>query len=444
MAGTKPILPTVRGYAFSEGATRGFVLFLPSGYWEQGRWIRVDRAGFEGYGEEGSEPGRYHPPMFENRVVVTSDRVHWRAVRTENVKKYLPASVEQGSITSSGLIYPKLPADRLMVEWALRIVEWPDDVYSIDAVKEVSARTLRYGHATLDQDEGNGVTYNGFETIAKRSAHTLDALHATIVKAALECHRIWGWRPRGLDVSFHKTSKAMGLAFAPGHEPMRHRISLHLRMLETYDLHTIWRVLVHEFCHHYREEKWPRRGHITAARFHDQRFCEALRAVDSGASDAETCRWFINVEDPALAVAKKERIAARGTPPVWSVDAGYLLVYRLKSGKLRMQWKPRGLEFNWTKYVRAVGRQEIGDILTHFGPVDWARVEVKNKVGYLDVVKSSEPCSRGAGSIARYRERPVTTLSDLVDSLDRNHPKHFAPVVEFMVEMRAKHAQATG
>jgi len=421
-------MPDVRGYAFAEGPSRGFVLALGSGYWDRGEWIRVPLHVTLGAS----------PPAFADHIVVTSDRVHWRAVRVEDweLREYLPASVRPAVGAARGMSWlnPTLTADRLMIAWAIKVTEKPTTLYSIDAVKEVAARTMHYGQPLLDQDESNGVTYNGFETIAKRSAHTLEALHKTIVGAALDCHRAWGWRPRSLDVGFHQTSRAMGLAYAPGNDPTTHKISLHVRMLETYDLHTVWRVLVHEFCHHYREEKWSRRGRkLTAAQSHDQLFCNALRQIDTAASDAQTCRWFINVEDPALAAARKERVIARATrapravprtnPPVWSPDAGYLTLYTLKSRKFRIEWKPRP-GFHWTKYVKSISARDLGALVAHFGPGDWDRVEVQ-----------TAPRLGGSPWGA------IQTLSGLVAQAHAFMPVAYKPIVQFMADAKVKHAQ---
>jgi hypothetical protein len=421
-------MPSVQGYAFAEGPSRGFVLALGNGYWDRGEWIRV--------------PVGNANATYADHIVVTSDRVHWRAIRIEEweLRDHVSASARQrggGPAAPWPWLNPTLTADRLMIAWAIKVTEKPTELYSMDAVKEVAARTMHYGHPVLDQDESNGVTYNGFETIAKRSAHTLEALHKTIVGAALDCHRAWGWRPRSLDVGFHQTSRAMGLAYAPGYDPATHKISLHVRMLETYDLHTIWRVLVHEFCHHYREEKWPRRGRkLTAAQSHDQLFCNALRQIDTAASDAETCRWFINVEDPALKAAKEERLAAlparaqraspRNNPPVWSANAGYLSLFTLKSRKFRIEWVPRD-GFHWSKYVKSISARDLGEIVTHFGPADWDRVEVQT---------SPRLGTSGWGA--------VRTLSGLVAQTHKYMPNAYKQIVEFMAEMRAKHAQATG
>lgn len=177
------------------------------------------------------------------------------------------------------------------------------------------------------------IRYDGWAPLAKRSAHTLDALHRSVDDAVRKARAAWGWAAEGLVVSFHSGRRALGLAYAPGAKDRR--ISLNEVLLEKYNLDSIHRTVLHELCHHAREELHPRvrlrrgRGKIAQLDAHDAKFCEMLGQVDPAvAGNQQQCQFFTEEEDVSAAAASA---AAKGV--AYTAASGSLEIAMRRKGK---------------------------------------------------------------------------------------------------------------
>jgi hypothetical protein len=313
--------------------------------------------------EGGAPPGRYW-------LSAASDGVRWSATLREGPHNS-PGPGKLARYTSAR----HLPVDvSLLFAWARETVQRPQEMYTADAAAVLGLQAVAVRDPAVPLDL---VTYRGFEKARKRSAHTLAQLHGQVVRALAAARQAWGWGPRALEVSFHETGRAYGLAYAPGSEASKAlcRVSLSHKLLRDYDLASAWRVLVHELCHHYREEAWPR-TRATKSTSHDERFCEALAKVDPVVgSDPQACRFFTDEEAPGVVAKKRERKAKREANITWAPNAGTLWLHRLQSGKLRIEWAPApGL--SW-KYMQPVGDDSLLELAQRFAPADWPLVRVR-------------------------------------------------------------------
>jgi predicted SprT family Zn-dependent metalloprotease len=181
----------------------------------------------------------------------------------------------------------------------------------------------------------NGVTYEGY-TNRVLKVHSFDVLSRLVDQAQKLCADSWGWKAQDMRVMLHGSGNAMGMAYSPGKGI--HRISLHSKLLKEYDEMSIFRVILHELCHHYRNERFP-----LSLRSHDEVFCRELAKVDPVvAQDTEKCTFFKDEEWEGSVVvqAKKEKAAALSKPSTYDPAQGFLQVRVLKSGQLRLDWLP--------------------------------------------------------------------------------------------------------
>lgn len=120
--------------------------------------------------------------------------------------------------------------------------------------------------------------------------HSLEEVHAAVSAVIQSCWKNWQWEPVGLRIQTHSSRSTMGMAFDPGSG--NHLISLSKTLLKEYDIAGVARVVAHELCHHFREEKWPRLPLIKkAVGYHDKHFCRALSQIDP-LIDENNCTYF--------------------------------------------------------------------------------------------------------------------------------------------------------
>jgi predicted SprT family Zn-dependent metalloprotease len=137
----------------------------------------------------------------------------------------------------------------------------------------------------------------------------------------------------GMVVSFHSGRRALGLAYAPGAKDRR--ISLNEVLLEKYNLDSIHRTVLHELCHHAREELHPhtrRHGGSRLAQLdaHDAKFCEMLGQVDPAvAGNQQQCQFFNDEEDVSAVAASA---AAKGV--TYTAASGSLEIAMRRKGRL--------------------------------------------------------------------------------------------------------------
>ena len=267
------------------------------------------------------------------------------------------------------------PEYRLPVEWARRALRTSGRVATTKAAATVATEYLhRSGSDEI-------ISYTGFARLARASKHTLADLHREIDAAVAHCDSVWGWKCSGLEVKFHDAGLALGLAYAPGSGPrsMVRKVSLAAKLVERYDLPSIRRVVIHELCHHYREEAFPRVTSSPWARPHDAKFCELLAVADPVVrDDPRSCEGFYEESDPAVVSATEAaKFATRGAP-VWSPEAGVLVVTQQKTLRFFVSWRPSPAASKaWTPARRPVNDNSVLALLKAFPPEQWRSVRVE-------------------------------------------------------------------
>lgn len=184
----------------------------------------------------------------------------------------------------------------------------------------------------------------------------------------------WGWTPDILWVE-ELTMEPMGLAYSPGSgTKYGRRIALSKRLLENYDNFSLERVILHEICHHYRDEVFEKNkalDEITGG--HDPVFCRELQKVDP-LSTGTACRNF--EADVSITLAK-QAAATKYPKAVWSLDAGVL-----DGTDKGLAWLPKP-PFRW-KVERLPFREEtVLFFLQKFPRAEWHKVKL-TRVFYAD------------------------------------------------------------
>lgn len=181
----------------------------------------------------------------------------------------------------------------------------------------------------------SGVTFEGY-TDRVLKAHSFATMSKLVDDATTLCASAWGWKARKLRVLLHGTSRALGLAYNPGQGV--HRISLNTRLINEYDTMSIFRVVLHELCHHYRNETFP-----LSHNAHDALFCEALGKVDPIVlQDKKQCQFFTDEvwEGSTVVQAKMEKQSALKQADNYDPSKGGISVRVLADYKIKMDWLP--------------------------------------------------------------------------------------------------------
>lgn len=322
------------------------------------------------------EVGKFGYASSRNLVVTNNGEV-WSAVWDRIPAGMLgigALSFDRGSVLT--------PEYRLPLVWARRAAkDKPDgEIVSTKAGTLSHSETRQYLLPPPYSGVYDSVTFTGFTpSYAKRSAHSLKDLTGIITDVVAVTMLEWDWKPNNLQVCFHDKSNAYGLAYNPGCRV--HKISLNIKLLEAYDQGSVWRVIAHEFCHHYRNENFPiprvMRGRRIVEEHHDEIFCAKLKLVDHtlAVKGGESCVKFVDAPDEALVVALKKKRDKHFVEPLWAPDAGHLSIYRLKSGQFRFAWEPNPPN-QWTVRVSPVRDGTILALVKQFAPKDLVNVRV--------------------------------------------------------------------
>ncbi len=259
------------------------------------------------------------------------------------------------------------------------------------------------------------ITYTGITR--KIGSYTLEQLHEIVAKSVADCAGIWTWRsagmppwkPSGLEVMLHTGKQALGLAFAPGtgRDTNKRVISLNKVLLEQYDAHSIWRVTVHELCHHYRDEVFARgevdpaerdtllqtvkayiadKGFRAASQWskilgtHDATFVRELGRVDPKIKEnLITGMVFTEYADQSLVAevtAKREaRKAAAASKIVWSVADGRLYLDYVRSARHVSVWWMPLIAGRWKPARETMSNGQMRALMQRLGP-EWAKTAV--------------------------------------------------------------------
>lgn len=166
-----------------------------------------------------------------------------------------------------------------------------------------------------------------------------------------------------------------------------HVVSLHEKLLSQYALESIGRTIIHELCHLYREERFPRKK-VTA--WHDKIFCRELKRADPKVRNRDSCAFFDDVEMSPTARARQK--------PVWSPTAGYALVTMSRIGTL-LEWVPN-VAGTWYLEADELSDATMLRFLKRFKPSAWSKIPVRyasrgrsSAKNVLDLVRVAVPSS---------------------------------------------------
>ncbi len=319
-------------------------------------------------------------------LVVTNDSVNWayRIVpamslgRREGNSTYYSAThprtlvAEGASVLQMDLPINRLQANqRLPIEWAKRQAKRDIDAGApLDVTHTTPAAKLLDVTSYPSIFAGDVVTYTGS---VPNSAHTLEALHRAVLRAQEVALNVWGFTCARLEVQFFSSGTAMGLAYNPGSgkQTGKRLISLNYKLLQAYTIDTVWRTIIHELCHHARDEQFRQSNDA-----HDSQFCEMLGRADPLARDRRGCTFFTEMEDASLAAGIKQRKAG-SVPPVYDPALGTVYLGRLKSGKFRIGWVATEKALaKWKTVLTPLNEKAMEDLFKHFTPAQWDDVRV--------------------------------------------------------------------
>lgn len=335
---------------------------------------------------------------------VTSNGELWTALYVTGKDKILETyyrlnlitPTDRGYRTTEGTIFgltkSRLDEERLkMLTWASRLNLKDGETQQREAIKPKS-------DMVLPRKSGAKIKYVKFHSVEKKLPYTLAQIHSIIDEALSLCESTWRWSTTdaSLEVWFHETGKSMGLAYEPGRKSIEllktRKISLHKDLLRFYDRDAIARTVLHEYCHHYREETWPR----SAIKYrgidlsHDEQFCESLAKVDPLVSkDPKTCSKFYEECNEDLVAIVEEK---REENISWSTKDGKLNVSVLKTGKMSMQWVPTGTK-RWRKMAFVLGPNGFVELIERIGSSNIKDVAVEPDArvqGFLELKTKRE------------------------------------------------------
>lgn len=325
-------------------------------------------------------------------VFAHSDGVNWTA--THNLRSRLPTqdSLACGTRYRAQLIAAMPPEAQALHAWVTGL--------KFDLPGKIITQPRPEDEAVVsDTIDGTTVVYQGYGK-KKIGEYAFAKIREIVTKSVELCMKTWGWAPEIVRFSLHPAARAMGMAFQPGilDSTKTRRVSLSRELFKKYDANAIHRVVIHELCHHYREERWPRpRTRYTDG--HDAKFCSELQRVDAiVATNPRQCQFFEEQVDPTIAAAVAQK---REAGVVWSPDAGTVVMSRLKSGEVRLSWEPV-YPGPWKPTKTPANDTTLLALIQHFAPSQWKEVRV-----------------------AGYWRPGVSTLADLLAMLLAMWPKVF-------------------
>lgn len=342
-----------------------------------------------------------------------SDGVNWSVVPLV-MGQQLPANAEDAMRRirwTKGKTLGHLPIDaRLLYRWALDGYKTRGQAVAFSAPAEAKPANITV------VIPGGMLVSRGYDlTIGKNPTRTEQDVLRLLAEAIRHVESIWHWSPTPLlEVHYHDESwKAMGAAFDSGRagpKPATRLMSLRRDLVRDYDDLSISRVCLHELCHFYRDENWPRTPDD-----HDERFVELLSQVDKNVHMG--AKFFAGALS-AVAAAKEK---AKADKVVWTVDAGLLRVKRLKDGGLRAFWEPR----------EAVPKN-----------LRWRPVAIRlDDHGVLELARRFSLSDRARGLVL-YDER-AATYRDALASRVKLPPEELRSLHNFLLSFSAFHQRTT-
>jgi hypothetical protein len=307
-------------------------------------------------------------------IIATDDGVEWRAAwhldwfrQLEIAGLLKQDSSRRFSATTGAAVVrsaENVPVELLpLLEWANKAAT-PQTPNVITASRRLTEERLRIAQCPVIGQ----VRVEGWGKVSRRSAHTFEGLVGAIGNAVSACAKHWQWRADGLSVMIHEGDSAMGLAYRPGDGDRR--VSLKADLFSLYDLDSIYRTLLHELCHHAREELYVRDRH-PGFDSHDEKFCEMLGMVDPEVgNDPVGCRFFTDEQDAGVVASVSARRGVSHT-----ASAGELRVGFGPDNRARMRWDSTGT-LRWRSSWQRLTRDGLAAFLRQFTPSDRRVVRV--------------------------------------------------------------------
>lgn len=153
----------------------------------------------------------------------------------------------------------------------------PSEAIFVEPSEGLKGSMVPYHDAALARHGHRAFYVHGLSEYGKRSAHAHRDVERTIRDAAIAFFRKIRYLPPNLRFSFFPIKNAMGRATLASDPSAMHRIQINPRLIESYSLRSLERVVLHELSHHYRHAM---EGYVLLDNPHDAEFCNVLGQVD--------------------------------------------------------------------------------------------------------------------------------------------------------------------
>jgi hypothetical protein len=356
--------------------------------------------------------------VFAQGLAAWSDSVAWSAVKGDLERPMIdlglvPFGADGRRRTARDLFRSSItdlePTLAGLLRWATKATAGGGEMHRVPAMMQAD-------HHRFARPGGAGdVRYEGFDRYRRRwsTGWTLETLHGLVAGGLDDCESTWGWSCPRL-VVLCSDGGHLGLAYrsGTGKETGVRRIALSVRLLDGYGPAGVRRVVLHELCHHWREEAFPK-----GRDDHDTVFCRELARVDPATDPHGDCHALDEEHDATLVAAVKQRKEARIRPPVWRPEAGTLRLYGLRDYSLRIAWEP-GPGYRWTRWAKPPSAPVLVELAGRFTPEERSRVQVRLDHG--------APVSLAAG------DSDTTDLQTLLRWMVRHYPRLMGPLADLL------------
>lgn len=402
-----------RLYTWSYGASRGLVVVTSESY-QRGP-----------HGETLWEHGGF---------VATTNGEVWSAVRASNVWPVLEGigvgRYERGTFRDPlGIL--ETAHERSLDREMASLMRWGESAARIYGERHSKpAEVTSTTQAMIAEATGTEVRYVDFDGV-DLGRHGIQRFHKAVSSALEMSDKAWSWRVPSLNVKTHQGKGPLGQAFAPGtgtYTGLR-SISIHRDIARRYDADSLRRVVLHELCHHAREELEPRTGSRAKRESHDSTFCRMMGLVDPQViGDEEKCRRFHDAPDLTLVAEEAAEATASSKGLSWDPANGFVDYHTYLRGRRlygRLAWSPKeGSKRRWRPVLINTDDLEMLQLLHRFEPEKWSSVEV-----------SLQPEVRASYDVMRSRRADlpdVRSLRSLAVALVMREPEHFTRTAEYI------------
>lgn len=219
-----------------------------------------------------------------------------------------------------------------------------------------------YGKTTTSDGKKippRGVFIIGHEKVARKIRYSSQQINDMMRRSIARCSSAWKWLPTGVTIQFHTSGKTMGFARGAGSGPRAgiSIVSFSTVLLSGFDQQAVEKVMAHELCHHYREERWPRQRTRQGGQreAHDDVFCKALSKIDPRAHDKKLCRYFA---EERIQVEHDKRVK-------WNYKLGFIQIAKKRGHGVMLFWMPNK-KSAWTPAEIVISDGEVAGLAARF------------------------------------------------------------------------------